>query len=249
MQSLLQQTGVSADTEPHMQHCANQLGSAVLGVGLWADGVPCNWDRSQSLECFSMFFPGWPKNFRQVRLPILVLQKRFVIQQQTFDDVCEVLKYSFGCLAAGVFPRTTPGGEAWHATDSKRRPWSGKPIGGKAVLCEVRGVWQTYSTLFRLGGWSSNNNCCWKCCANKAGMKQFTLDAPCRFRRLSHIQFLVRLHGMGLTVNPLFNCPFFSVNIFKIDLLHTMDLGCAADWIGNVFNYVLPPLRGSSAKE
>jgi hypothetical protein len=73
-------------------------------------------------------------------------------------------------------------------------------------------------------------------------MKQFSLDSAWRAQRLSHIQFLVRLHGMGLTVNPLFDCPFFSVDIFKIDWLHTMDLGVLADVIGNVFWEALPLL-------
>jgi hypothetical protein len=43
--------------------------------------------------------------------------------------------------------------------------------------------------------------------------------------------------------------PFFSSNVFKIDWLHTMDLGCAAEWIGNLFNHVLPKLPGNSSAD
>ena len=207
--NILQQTGMSKDTKAHVNACSGHLGCPALGVGLWADGVPCNWDRSHSLECVSMFFPGWADTFRQVRIPLLVIQKRFVCQQGTFDDVCEVLKYSFDCLATGVLPKTRHAGEAWHATDSKRKHWGGKPIGIQGVLCEIRGDWQMYSTIFRLGSWSGNKNCCWKCTADKAGIKQFGLEASWRTQRLNHIDFLVRLHQLGLNANPLFDCPFF----------------------------------------
>ena len=207
--NILQQTGMSTDTKAHVNACSGHLGCPALGVGVWADGVPCEWDRSHSLECVSMFFPGWADTFRQVRIPLLVIQKRFVCQQGTFDDVCEVLKYSFDCLATGVFPKTRHAGEAWHATDSKRKHWGGKPIGIQGVLCEIRGDWQMYSTIFRLGSWSGNKNCCWKCTADKAGIKQFGLEASWRTQRLNHIDFLVRLHQLGLNANPLFDCPFF----------------------------------------
>ena len=39
---------------------------------------------------------------------------------------------------------------------------------------------------------------------------------------------------------------FFGVGIFKIDWLHCMDLGCAADWIGNLFSYLLPKFPGQN---
>ena len=193
---------MSTDTKAHVNMCSAKLGKPVLGLGLWTDGVPCNWDRSQSLECFSLFFPGWVGSFGKLRIPLLVIQKRFVVQQATFDDVCAVLKYSFDALAAGVFPSQRHTGESWLPTDSKRKWFSGKSIGVRGALCEIRGDWQMYSSMFRLGSWSSANHCCWKCTADRNGIKQFGLDAKWRQERTSHIDFLVRLHQLGLHPNP-----------------------------------------------
>jgi hypothetical protein len=44
----------------HLQKCRDEMmDQSVVAVGLWGDGVPCNWDRSESLEaglsCLLMF--------------------------------------------------------------------------------------------------------------------------------------------------------------------------------------------------
>ena len=44
------------------KNAKSELGVAttepILALGLWMDGVPCNWDRTDSLEVFSLNFPG-----------------------------------------------------------------------------------------------------------------------------------------------------------------------------------------------
>ena len=212
-QSLLVQGGMSTDTKAHVDMCSAKLSKPVLGLGLWTDGVPCNWDRSQSLECFSLFFPGWTGDFSKLRIPLLVIQKRFVVQQSTFDDVCAALKYSFDALATGVFPSQRHTADPWLPTDSKWKSFAGRPIGIRGAISEIRG------------------------------------DAKWRQERISHVDFLVRLHQLGLHPNPLFDAPFFSVSIFKIDWLHCMDLGCAADWIGNLFSYLLHKFPGQNLQD
>ena len=40
-------------------------------------------------------------------------------------------------------------------------------------------------------------------------------------------------------LSPIFRIPWFHIGIFRIDWLHAADQGVAADWIGNVFNYLV----------
>lgn len=106
-----------------------------------------------------------------------------------------------------------------------------------------------FASVFRLGHWAKNEDCCWKCTCSKAQLREFDLSASWRSSRLTHSALLLRCHQKGVKPSPIFWMPFFSSNVFKIDWLHTMDLGCAAEWIGNLFNHVLPKLPGNSSAD
>ena len=62
IEALTQQTDMDNITIAHLEKAKSELGMAttapILGLGLWMDGVPCNWDRTDSLEVFSLNFPG-----------------------------------------------------------------------------------------------------------------------------------------------------------------------------------------------
>ena len=62
IEALTQQTDMDNTTIAHLEKAKSELGMAttapILGLGLWMDGVPCNWDRTDSLEVFSLNFPG-----------------------------------------------------------------------------------------------------------------------------------------------------------------------------------------------
>ena len=238
--------GMAADTKTHWQSCADQLPLPCVGCGIWCDGVPCNWDRSQSLECCSLYFPGFEGSFANLRLPLFVLPKRFLAKESSYEDAFAVLKWSFDHCGSGTFPSHRHDGTPWTNTDSYRKKHSGS-LKICAVLCEMRGDWQMYSTLFRLGGWNKKKHCCWKCNVDKQNLANFGLDAAWRNQRISYMDFLVRLHQTGLSPSCLFNVPFFHIRIFKVDWLHTMDLGVASDWLGNLFSFVLPKLPGATA--
>ena len=242
------QTGLSVDTRSFMQRCSAHFSSSFVGLGLWADGVPCNWDRSQSLEVITMYLPGLSGQNAAIRFPVVVLQKRFVAKEVTYEDIFKVLVWSFESLAVGIMPSSRHDNRSWRkGVDARRSKLAGKPILLKGILAEIRGDWAMYSSIFRLGNWKANANCCWKCNVNNKGMKDFSLQASWRTNRVSHMDFLTRLHQKGLSASCLFDAPLFDISIFKIDWLHCMDLGCAADWIGNVFNYILDKFPGSSA--
>ena len=62
IETLTQQTWMDPTTSSHLEKAKSELGLAtaqpILGLGLWMDGVPCNWDRTDSLEVFSLNLPG-----------------------------------------------------------------------------------------------------------------------------------------------------------------------------------------------
>ena len=62
IEALTKQTCMDCTTIDHLEKAKSELGMAttqpILGLGLWMDGVPCNWDRTDSLEVFSLNFPG-----------------------------------------------------------------------------------------------------------------------------------------------------------------------------------------------
>jgi hypothetical protein len=59
---LVQETDMDSSTSAHLQDAKRKLGMSsdqpLMGLGLWADGVPCNWDRTESVEVFTLNVPG-----------------------------------------------------------------------------------------------------------------------------------------------------------------------------------------------
>jgi len=142
MEVMLNRDGMAADTQLHVTACEKELGrSRLLGIGLWGDGVPCNWDRTQSLEVFTINFPGLSGKWRDLRIPLTAVNKKFVMKQETFDDIMSVVAWSLQALAADRHPWMRHDLEPFMKLDAKRKKTAGRPIGVRAVLAEVRGDW------------------------------------------------------------------------------------------------------------
>lgn len=233
----------------HVNKVKAALGtSAVVPLGLWGDGVPCNWDRTESLELLALSLPGLAGKGSQFRMPLVGMSKKFMLKQQTWDDIFKVLAYSFEALAAGNFPTKRHDGsnfqhEAW------RKNMAGKGIGARGCLAEVRADWQLLQHTFRFPAWNQKLGCCWKCAVTPASLRDFSLGAAWRTQRLSHMDLLDRWHLQGKTVSPVFSIPYLSSDCFAIDWLHAVDLGVGCDWLGNLFLYCLPRLAGANRSE
>jgi hypothetical protein len=107
-----------------------------------------------------------------------------------------------------------------------------------------------YSDTFRPPSWSSKYNICWRCNATKADIRNTASDASWRSQRRHHYDVILLILARGLSLPPLFSCPWFQTRCFLIDWLHVADLGTSADFIGSLFWLVLlPKMRGSSRKE
>lgn len=80
-------------------------------LGFWIDGVPVKWDRSESIIVFTLNFAGQvPDTFRQLRIPITLVNKKFVVEE-TMADILGIIAWSFLRLHAGFFP-SSPFGRA-----------------------------------------------------------------------------------------------------------------------------------------
>ena len=53
-------------TRQHLQKCEASAGCKLLGLGLWGDGAPCNWDRSETMEVLSWNLPGLAQDWKKL---------------------------------------------------------------------------------------------------------------------------------------------------------------------------------------
>jgi hypothetical protein len=57
--------------------------------------------------------------------------------------------------------------------------------------------------------------------------------------KLSHWDLIALLIQRGRGMSSIFSVPCVTSSIFKIDWLHTMDLGVAQDYLGNLFKLLV----------
>ena len=77
------------------------------------------------------------------------------------------------------------------------------------------------------------------CRCTPGELRSVGLDAPWRTQSLSHFDLLRRIQDNGITLSPLFSCPWIKSDCFRVDWLHSADQGIAADFIGNLFYYLV----------
>ena len=75
--------------------------SELLGFGLHGDGVPCNYDRSESVNLTSINLPGLTGRNGRLRIPLIILPDH-VFSDDTFYVIYEVLAWDMRSLLCGV---------------------------------------------------------------------------------------------------------------------------------------------------
>ena len=250
MQTFLSQEGLTNESKAHLEWASAQMkvaSSTVLFCSLWGDGVPCNWDRSQSIECFSLSFPGLTNTaWGTLRIPLFGINKKFIIKSQTLDDALQVVSWSFNALASGQWPCKRHDNKAWLPTDSKRAKEANKCLLLRGVLGEVRGDWVFYKSTFRFPQFNETRGSCWRCSVTPATFRDVGANAAWRVQRLSHYHLMARFVELGVSISPIFSSPFLKATCFKVDWLHTMDLGVTCDFLASLFFALLPKLPGGS---
>ena len=91
----------------------------MVPLGLWGDGVPCNWDRTESVEVVSLNLPGQGGQYKNLRLPVTALSRKLVTDG-TWDDIMAVVAWSLQYAAIGKFPTERHNGSPWLPSDVKR---------------------------------------------------------------------------------------------------------------------------------
>ena len=95
-------------------------------------------------------------------------------------DLLGIISWSFTCLHARFFPASPmPGQEPFNAWRQKQ---AGKPLNAGGMLIEIRGDWDAYKNWFGLAGWSTTN-CCYRCQATSADIRDPSLTAAWRSQR------------------------------------------------------------------
>ena len=232
----------------HLDNFARDIAfdGPLLGLGLWQDGVAAKWDRSKSFDMLTMSFPGLGGRWASLRIPLVSIDHVWVLKERTWDALLEVVAWSFRSLALGVFPATRHDGAEWLSADVRRKKLCGVAVGCRGALCQMTGDWKAYKEIFRVPQFNERAGCCFKCRVLPSGIRDTGAAAPWRQDRLDHWQFLARLAEQGKTASPLFGAPGFRLPILRLDWLHIADLGVAADWLGQLFWYLLRSLPGAN---
>jgi hypothetical protein len=150
-EGLFQREGLDLLSRQHLEKCEALAGCPLLPLGLWGNGAPCNWDRTESLEIFTFNFPGFSGEAKSFRIPICGLSRKN-IGPHTFDDLLSVVVWSLESLAGGHWPRARHDASAWGISDARRARKAGEPLGLRGVLVEIRGDWKFYKEVFRFPG-------------------------------------------------------------------------------------------------
>ena len=235
--TLHQHNKLCEQSAAHLAGCALQMGiplDELVAVNLWGDGVPMNFDRSQSLEVFSMALPGLSGEDHNLRFPITVIPKRYVAKHKTKDDILKVISWSMQHLAAGMFPTIRHDEEQWRQSDAWRKRKSSTKL-PKGILVEVKGDWAFMKECFRFPQHNETAGCCWLCHVCPSGIRQASSEAAWRHNRLSHWELLHRIRSQGNDVSPIFSVPFLSSKQFMIDWLHVADQGISAVFLAGLF--------------
>ena len=159
---LLDERNMDTTTKKHMDWIREALGVETMwGFGIHGDGIPCNYDRSESVIVVTLNLPGVPGKNGRMRVPLFCLPD-WAVSENTFDDVMGVIAWSMRHLLTGSRPVCRHDTTAFGPTDRKRAQKTG-PLPFKACLCQVRADWDWMGKCFHFPFHNVIEGCCWLC--------------------------------------------------------------------------------------
>ena len=216
--------------------------ATILPLGLWSDGVPCNWDRSQSLEIIALTLPSIPG----YRFPLFCIKKAFQVKQTTMDSALQVLVWSFQQMAVGLHPNRRHDGSNFHAAKEKFRiNLSGQPV-PLGLLVQFRGDWKMFKDTLGMPSHNETRGCCWLCNCTPDRVQEFDLHASWRQNYFDQWDFLMRSWEQQRHMSPIWQFPNFNLKVLRLDWLHVVDLGCAQDAAGNILLLLQSKMPGNT---
>jgi len=165
VRQLFMKDGLSQQAARHLAQVAAELHldpSEMVPMGVWGDGVPYNFDRSQSLEVFTLKLPGLVGEGGEMKMPLAVIDRKHLLERDAMDDIMNVLAWSFQQCAVGVLPATRHDGTRFFPSDAWRKRRAGQAC-PKGALVEFRADWVFYKQLMRFPQFNENIGCCWRC--------------------------------------------------------------------------------------
>ena len=150
-------------TKHHHEWMKQQLNvQELLGFGFHGDGVPCNYDRTESVMLTSINLPGLTGRNGRLRIPLIILPDH-CISDNTFDDIYEVLAWDLRSLLSGVRHEARHDHSPWHPEkDKKRRKLQGNRD-FRACLVQIRSDWDWLTKCYHFPGHAAKNEMCWLC--------------------------------------------------------------------------------------
>jgi hypothetical protein len=174
---LLDERNMDTTSKKHMDWMRQQLGLEELwGFGIHGDGIPCNYDRSESVVAVTLNLPGLPGKNGRLRIPLFCLPD-WAASENTYDDVMGVIAWSMRHVLAGVRPVCRHDATAWGPTDKKRAGKTGH-LPFKACLCQVRGDWDWMGKCFHLPFHNVVQGCCWLCRVKRSEVRLLNRQPP-----------------------------------------------------------------------
>lgn len=161
--ALLKEDNLDSDSKSHMRWMREQLSvDQLLGFGIHGDGVPCNYDRTESVVMISINLPGVSGRNGRMRIPLVVLPDH-AISGNTYDDIMEVFAWSMRHLLIGSRPTCRHDGSPWKTSDRRRLQVAGTKLDFQACLNQVRADWDFMGKCFHLPFHNVKEGCCWLC--------------------------------------------------------------------------------------
>ena len=175
---LLCTDNLDTDGKKHLDWMKEQLGvEQIWGWGLHGDGVPCNYDRTESVVTIVLNLPGLPGKNGRMRIPLVVLPDH-AVGPNTFDDIMEVIAWSMRHLVAKERPCCRHDATPWGNTDAKRKKKNNVPLPFRACLVQVRADWDWMGKCFHLPFHNVKEGCCWLCKCKRSQVSFFLYPNP-----------------------------------------------------------------------
>jgi hypothetical protein len=134
----------------------------LMGWGMHGDGIPCNYDRTESVVMISLNLPGLSGRNGRMRIPLVILPDH-AMNGHTFDDIMTVIAWSMRHLVSGSRPCCRHDGSPWAKSDATRLKKNDDPLQFRACMVQCRADWDWMGKCFHLPFHNVKEGCCWLC--------------------------------------------------------------------------------------
>ena len=163
-EALLDTDNLDTESLAHLQWIKDQLGvEEALAFGIHGDGIPCNYDRTESVVMISLNLPGLSGRNGRLRIPLVALPD-WAASSNTYDDIMAVIAWSMRNMLTRSKPCCRHDGTEWWDSDKSRKEPNYDPtIPVPCTMVQARGDWDWMGKCFHLPFHNVKTGCCWLC--------------------------------------------------------------------------------------